>query len=428
VGEWVTTDEVYGAILERRPYAVRGLVGFGANLLLAHADVNRGRAALKALDFYVHADLFMNPTAELADIVWPVATPFEREGLKIGFEVSPEAQSLVQLRHRVVEPRAEARSDTEIVFDLACRLGLGAPYPPNGHSGAPTVGERADKPASGVDPYAGRPDGVCPGGAPPRQFNLVAIQLTIQRTRLGQTDPNRRYLIAATSSGMTDDIGTSIGNIVPDALLGAPPNGTIFERMSDAGISWIDYNSSFPTGATMELYPSVDGKYSETNAKPIAQFFGDAQAGKLPGFSLLDPDYGTQSQEDPQNIIVGEAFLAFAAIEEGGGLDARLESGLTAAVLGQQLRRLFVERQTQLQPRRSVFPGQDKMAALGLFHAFDPRGSVGDPQRGGQMVQGIGALIDRPTQLQVREEVGGRLAQQDGGAEGVLLRRLSDAC
>jgi anaerobic selenocysteine-containing dehydrogenase len=107
---------------------VRGLVGFGANLLVAHADVQRGRAALAALDFYVHADLFMNPTAELADIVLPVATPFEREALKIGFEVSQAAQSLVQLRRRVVEPRGEARSDTAIVFDLACRLGLGAHF------------------------------------------------------------------------------------------------------------------------------------------------------------------------------------------------------------------------------------------------------------------------------------------------------------
>ena len=121
---WVTTDEVYRGILEQRPYAVRGLVGFGANLLLAHADVRRGRQALAALDLYVHADLFMNPTAELADVVLPAATPFEREGLKIGFEVSPAAQSLVQLRQRVVEPLGEARSDTEIVFDLACRLGL----------------------------------------------------------------------------------------------------------------------------------------------------------------------------------------------------------------------------------------------------------------------------------------------------------------
>ena len=123
--QYVTTDEVYRAILEQRPYPVRGLVGFGANLLLAHADSRRGREALAALDFYVHTDLFMTPTAELADIVLPVASAFESEALKIGFEISAEAQSLAQLRARVVEPRGEARSDTAIIFDLACRLGLG---------------------------------------------------------------------------------------------------------------------------------------------------------------------------------------------------------------------------------------------------------------------------------------------------------------
>jgi len=38
----------------------------------------------------------MNPTAELADVVLPVASAFEREGLKIGFEVNQDAQSLIQ--------------------------------------------------------------------------------------------------------------------------------------------------------------------------------------------------------------------------------------------------------------------------------------------------------------------------------------------
>ena len=67
----------------------------------------------------------MNPTAELADVVLPVASAFEREALKIGFDVSPEAQSLIQLRPAVVPPPGEARPDTDIVFDLAGRLGLG---------------------------------------------------------------------------------------------------------------------------------------------------------------------------------------------------------------------------------------------------------------------------------------------------------------
>jgi anaerobic selenocysteine-containing dehydrogenase len=123
----VGTPDLYQAILEGTPYPVRMMLGFGANVLLAHANGRHGREALKALDFYAHADLFMNPTAELADVVLPVASAFEREGLKIGFEVSPEAQSLIQLRPAVVPPPGEARPDTDIVFDLAGRLGL-APH------------------------------------------------------------------------------------------------------------------------------------------------------------------------------------------------------------------------------------------------------------------------------------------------------------
>jgi anaerobic selenocysteine-containing dehydrogenase len=121
----VSPQDFYRAVLEDTPYPVRGLIGFGANLLLAHGDPVRGRAALVALDFYAHTDLFMTPTAALADIVLPVASCFEREALKIGFEISAEAQSRVQLRHAIVAPPGEARSDTDVVFDLAARLGLG---------------------------------------------------------------------------------------------------------------------------------------------------------------------------------------------------------------------------------------------------------------------------------------------------------------
>jgi anaerobic selenocysteine-containing dehydrogenase len=121
---FVTTRDLYRAILEGIPYPVRAVLGFGANMLLAHADGRQGREALKTLDFYAHADLFMTPTAELADVVLPVASAFEREALKIGFEISQEAQSLIQLRPAVVPPPGEARPDTDIIFDLAVGLGL----------------------------------------------------------------------------------------------------------------------------------------------------------------------------------------------------------------------------------------------------------------------------------------------------------------
>lgn len=120
----ICSADLYRAILNHEPYAIRGLVSFGSNLIMAHADGETAQKALQALEFHVHVDHFINPSAQSADIVLPSATPFESEGLKVGFEISEDACSLVQLRRPLVEPQGESRSDTQIIFDLACRMGL----------------------------------------------------------------------------------------------------------------------------------------------------------------------------------------------------------------------------------------------------------------------------------------------------------------
>ncbi len=122
---WVTSDDLYRAIIDAQPYRVRALVGFGANLLLSRADAGRGAAALRALEFHVQTDLYLTPTAQFADIVLPVASAWEREGLSVGFRVDQRACEWVQLRPALVPPRGEARADIDMVFDLAVRLGLG---------------------------------------------------------------------------------------------------------------------------------------------------------------------------------------------------------------------------------------------------------------------------------------------------------------
>jgi len=115
---------VYRAILTEEPYPVKALVSFGGDLLLAHAESGLGEAALKALDFYAHVDLFPNPSAFFADLLLPASTCWEREGLMPGFVTAEETANWVQLRPAVVEPQHESRADLEIVFKLATRLGL----------------------------------------------------------------------------------------------------------------------------------------------------------------------------------------------------------------------------------------------------------------------------------------------------------------
>jgi phospholipase C len=129
---------------------------------------------------------------------------------------------------------------------------------------------------------------------------------------LGQTYPNRRYLMSGTSMG-----------IVNDTITGAyPPNGTIFDKVHEAGLTWKDYYSNL---STTVLYPHL----FITNQKRIVhigEFFTDAAAGKLPSLSLVEPNYNTQSEEDPQDIVVGEQFAAkvIDAVMKGPAWDKTL--------------------------------------------------------------------------------------------------------
>ncbi len=121
---WITTESFYDAVLKENPYKINGLMSWGGNILLSHADGKRGEKALASLEFMAHADLFMTPSASYADIIFPVNTPWERDALKSNFLVDQKAVGFVQFRKKVVETEGESRSDTWIAFQLAKRLGL----------------------------------------------------------------------------------------------------------------------------------------------------------------------------------------------------------------------------------------------------------------------------------------------------------------
>lgn len=121
---WITARDFSRAATEHLPYRVRALMSFGTNFVVSQADAERNLAALRALDFHVHADIFMNPTAECADIILPVNLSPERDALKIGFEINQAAVETIQFRPKMVDCEFDARADYDIVFDLACRLGL----------------------------------------------------------------------------------------------------------------------------------------------------------------------------------------------------------------------------------------------------------------------------------------------------------------
>jgi phospholipase C len=156
---------------------------------------------------------------------------------------------------------------------------------------------------------------------------------------LGPTFPNRRFLLAGTAHGLIDDLPFGMGDY--------PEAGTIFDLLSANRISWVNYHHATPFqirfGRSTGSLPSVllrgastffsklvpaattygKGKLQTTatlyplgllkasnHLRTMAQFFSDARAGTLPGFSIVDPDFGIWSEENPQDVQLGEAFSA----------------------------------------------------------------------------------------------------------------------
>jgi anaerobic selenocysteine-containing dehydrogenase len=116
--------EVYRAILTAKPYLIKGLIGFGGNLIMSNAPSLVAKEAISKLEFHVQAELFLSPTAQLADIVLPAASSWE--SWHVGANVNPSThESNVQLRPAVVSPRHECWPDMKIMFELAKKLGFG---------------------------------------------------------------------------------------------------------------------------------------------------------------------------------------------------------------------------------------------------------------------------------------------------------------
>ena len=109
------------AMREGKPYPVKAFLVFGNNTLLTYANSKLVYESLMKLDFMVCADLFMTPTAELADIVLPAAAWPELDQVA-GFPTV--AANVVVAQQKVVQI-GECKPDEEIFVELARRMKLG---------------------------------------------------------------------------------------------------------------------------------------------------------------------------------------------------------------------------------------------------------------------------------------------------------------
>jgi anaerobic selenocysteine-containing dehydrogenase len=108
------------AMREGKPYPVKAFLVFGNNTLTTYANSALVYESLMKLDFMVCADLFMTPTAELADIVLPAASWPELDQLA---GLPTVAANVVLANQRAVRTH-ECKSDEEIFVELARRMTL----------------------------------------------------------------------------------------------------------------------------------------------------------------------------------------------------------------------------------------------------------------------------------------------------------------
>jgi anaerobic selenocysteine-containing dehydrogenase len=111
---------VLTAMTVGKPYRVRALLNFGSNPLVTVANSRRVYEALSSLDFMVAADMFMTPTAAMADYVLPAAFWPEVDQL---VELPYVAGNAVLAQQKVVTV-GECRPDEEMLADLAGRMHL----------------------------------------------------------------------------------------------------------------------------------------------------------------------------------------------------------------------------------------------------------------------------------------------------------------
>ena len=117
---FVPSQLIGKAILTGSPYPIRMMYLQGGNPLLSYANATETFEAMNQLEFLAVSEIFLTPTAQLADIVLPAATNFEFDdighyGLPHGF---------ILARPKIVEPPGECWSDSKILNELGKGLGL----------------------------------------------------------------------------------------------------------------------------------------------------------------------------------------------------------------------------------------------------------------------------------------------------------------
>jgi len=113
---------MFEAMRTGKPYPLEAFLIFGNNGLVTYGNSKEVYETLKSVNFLSVMDLYMTPTAQLADIVLPGATWLEADEI-VGV---PLFSNQIALAMQKIVQVGECRPPEEVVADLAGRLNPGA--------------------------------------------------------------------------------------------------------------------------------------------------------------------------------------------------------------------------------------------------------------------------------------------------------------
>jgi anaerobic selenocysteine-containing dehydrogenase len=132
-GVWVFSLSPPGiwadAILNEKPYPMRAMVIAGCDPMTTAPNTHRFRRALEKLDFLVVMDIYMTPTAEMADIVLPATTFLERTDILHGNYQSIFSTPYALLGKKAIQEAGETWPDWRFWAELARRMGYDEFFP-----------------------------------------------------------------------------------------------------------------------------------------------------------------------------------------------------------------------------------------------------------------------------------------------------------
>jgi formate dehydrogenase alpha subunit len=102
---------------------IKGLYVMGENPMLSEPNLNHVKGNLENLEFLVVQDVFMTETAEMADVVFPGVTSFEKEGT-----FTNTGRRIQRVRKAITEP-GQSMQDWKIICELSRRMGCPMDYP-----------------------------------------------------------------------------------------------------------------------------------------------------------------------------------------------------------------------------------------------------------------------------------------------------------